>query len=412
MKKLLVNLFFLSFATWGFSQPTFTEKTMQDQMLRFAANPLKFLNEETDPTFTLMGAEGRPFGYDIVKGWFSAPDTKMKEWSIADLKVQQLRKTAIAMGIKTHIISVHDTVISRGVERFTYLFEFKNDKWLWTYGQHTALFKPVAEEEAAVKKLLVDDRKAYYAGDGAAMSKFYKNDPKNFVMLTSSDGYFLDMGNEGIQKAIASFKPDGTHNDKGEITSSKVNVYGNIAVANLELTETAANGTQEKEHNIALLEKEGDAWKLIGWSVHSIPKKKAEEEAAIKSVIEKETQAWLDRDAEARIACLANVPHALLLVYHGNMASNKGVAYVTNEKMNVPEAIKTQTAGMGKPDGTTFKNENYVITIKGGTAFVTYDEISTNAEGKKQHFHEVRNLEKIKGFWKITYVGAVTYTPN
>jgi ketosteroid isomerase-like protein len=407
MKKLFVNLFFLSLATLGFTQTPFTPQTLEDIHQAFVANPPKTVTERTLPDFTMLGSDGRKIDYAVFKSWNGA-DGGLAEWPVSDVKVQQAGNLAIATGITKHRPKSAKAAFH---QRFTETYEFQNGQWKLASAHYTDIAPKKADEEAAVKKLLVDDRKAYYAGDGAAMSKFYKNDPKNFVMLTSSDGYFLDMGNEGIQKAIDSFKPDGTHNDKGEITSSKVNVYGNIAVANLELTETAANGTQEKEHNIALLEKEGDAWKLIGWSVHSIPKKKAEEEVAIKSVIEKESQAWLDRDAEARIACLANVPHALLLVYHGNMASNKGVAYATNEKMNVPEAIKTQTAGMGKPDGTTFKNENYVITIKGGTAFVTYDEISTNAEGKKQHFHEVRNLEKIDGFWKITYIGAVTYTP-
>jgi hypothetical protein len=410
MKKITSMLVFMAFSLLAVAQPAFTEKTVQDMAKRFEANPLKYLNEEIDPTFTLMGAQGQPLGYDIFKGWYSTPGFKMNEWSVADLKVQQLGKTAIVMGIKTHIISVRDTVVSRGVERFTYLFEFKNGKWLWTYGQHTPILKPAADEEAAIKKLLVEERKAYFAGD-KGIEKFWKNDPKTIIQTSYTTGSYGAIDNERRKTFVSKFTPGGSGNT-GTITSSKVKVYGNVAVADVEITTNYKNGSEAKERNMIVLEKNGDDWQIVNYSLHGLPKDKNAEEAAIKAVIEKETQAWKDRDAEAQIACLANVPHSLLLVYHGNMDSNKGVAYSTNEKTTLPESIRTRTASMAKADGSTFKNENYVIAIKGGAAFVTFDQVDTAADGKKQYLHEVRNLEKFEGFWKITYVGAVVYTPN
>jgi hypothetical protein len=377
MKKLLVNLFFLSLATWGFSQPAFTEKTIQDMNKRFLTNPLKFLNEEMDPTFILMGAEGQPIGYNIFKGWYATPGFKMNEWSVADLKVQQVSKMGIATGIKTHIISIHDSVVSHLTERFTYFFEFKNNKWMWTYGQHTPVLKPAAEEEVAIKKLLVDERNVFFKGDKEGLSNFWKNDPKTFVNASYPNGNQFYMNQEAVKKAISNFKPND--NAVGTITDSKVHVYGNNAIANLEMTVNHKNGSISKEHDIVLLEKEGEAWKILGYSVHGIPDDKKEDSAAIVKVIEKETQAWRDRDVEGRISCIANVPHALILVHHGNMAINNGVSYVTNEKADAPEKLKVLTAGMGKPNGSTSKNENYVVTIKGGTAFVSYDEVTTAA---------------------------------
>jgi hypothetical protein len=281
---------------------------------------------------------------------------------------------------------------------------------MYKSAHYTNIQAPVATEEAAIKKLLVDERNAFYAGSKDGMTKFWTNNPHTFVNASYPDGGQFYMNNEVVKKAISNFKP----NDQavGAITSSTVKIYGNNAVADLELTTTLKNGSVSKEHDIVLLEKEAEAWKVLGYSVHGLAADKKEDSAAIVKVIEKETQSWKDRDANGRIACIANVPYTLMLVHHGVMASNKGVAYVTNEKTNAPEAIKTQTAGMGKADGSTFKNENYVVTIKGGTAFASFDEIDTAADGKKQYFHEVRNLEKIEGLWKITYIGAVTYTPN
>jgi hypothetical protein len=229
-------------------------------------------------------------------------------------------------------------------------------------------------------------------------------------VLTGSEGQKIGM--EQLNKMFPNVK-----HLTWETTDMTIKQYGKVAIVNGITKHSFVSLNDNATHfyhvrGTYVYEYQNDKWrKVSAHHTNVVPMQTPTEEAAIKAVIEKETQSWLNRDADARIACLANVPYALMLVYHGNMASNKGVAYAINEKVNVPEAIKAQTAGMGKPDGSSFKNENYMITIKGGTAFVTYDEISTNAEGKKQHFHEVRNLEKIDGFWKITYIGAVAYTP-
>ena len=267
----------------------------------------------------------------------------------------------------------------------------------------------IAAEEAAVKKLLVEERNAFYKGDKELMTNVWSTNPNAFVIATYSNGRNMYMNQEALQKSIAKFTP----NDRsmGTITDSKVQVNGNSAVANVEMSVNYKNGGQAKEHNIVFFEKEAGAWKVFGYSVHGIAADTKTDSVAIVKVIEKETQAFHDRDADGRIACIANVPYAVMLVHHGVMASNNGVAYMTNEKTNAPEAIKTQIASMGKPNGSTFKNDNYVVTIKGGTAFVSYTEVTTAADGTKGYGHAVRNLEKIEGFWKLTYIGGVVYKP-
>ena len=186
-------------------------------------------------------------------------------------------------------------------------------------------------------------------------------------------------------------------------------IYGNIAVANFEQTTNYKNGTYNKEHDIAILEKEGDAWKFIGYSVHGIPKDRKEDSTAITTLLEKETTAWHARDAEAMAACWANTEYALTAVYHGVMASNNGVAYFTNPKKDMPEKVKTMVASMGKPDGSTFKNENYVMNISGATAFVHFYETTTSGDGSKRTDYQIRYLERINGEWKIVYVGGIKH---
>jgi hypothetical protein len=408
MKKLRLIALFVGIATLSFAQPTFTEKNLTDMRQRMLADPAKVTKEEVSLDFVMVGHAGQPCDYDCLMNLNA--NATLTEWPMEQIKIRQVGNVAIVTGISRHAAVYKKTnTKTQYNQRFTDTYEYKNGKWMWLTAQYTDIVPPAAVEEAAIKKVLVDERNAFYAGDKEALAKTWKIGPTTFINASYTSGSQFYRNPEAVQKSITDFKR--SESVVGTITSSKIKVFGNNAIADLEVTANYKNGTEAKEHNIVLLEKEADAWKVSGYSVHGVPKDKKEDSAAIVKIIEKETQSWHNRDAEGRIACIANVPYAVMLVYHGNMATNNGVAYVTNEKTNAPEAMKTQMAGMGKPNGTTFKNDNYVVTIKGGAAFVSYDETTTAADGTKQYAHAVRNLERIDGLWKLTYIGGVFYKP-
>ena len=145
---------------------------------------------------------------------------------------------------------------------------------------------------------------------------------------------------------------------------------------------------------------------FLGITMSSFAQSKDEE--AIKAVCEKETQSWNNRDAEGMISCHANKPYSLMLVAEsGNVHYTTAKSDVENEKV-IRELVKM----MGKPNGDTFKNSGYVFRINGSSAFTYYDQMVTTKDGKEDYFHEVRNLEKIDGKWKIIYVGAVAFKPE
>lgn len=134
----------------------------------------------------------------------------------------------------------------------------------------------------------------------------------------------------------------------------------------------------------------------------------SKEEEAIKAVCEKETQSFNNRDADGMIACHVNKPYALMLVAEsGNVHYTTAKSDVDSEK-----SIKDLMAMMGLPNGDTFSNSGYVIHINGTSAFTYYDQMVTAKDGIKTNFHEVRNLEKVDGKWKIIYVGAVEFKPE
>lgn len=134
-----------------------------------------------------------------------------------------------------------------------------------------------------------------------------------------------------------------------------------------------------------------------------------EEEAAIKAVIEKETQSWIDKDAEKRITCYANVPQAHSLIYHGRMNVNNGIAYSLNDKTDMPERIKATAASA--PAVLGFKNDKYLIRINGSSAMVHFNQVLAHTSGEQQNMYNERYLEKINGEWKIVYIGGVSYKP-
>ena len=132
--------------------------------------------------------------------------------------------------------------------------------------------------------------------------------------------------------------------------------------------------------------------------------------AAIKSVVEKETTSWNNRDVAGMANCWANVPEAGQLV----SLHDKPHTVISNHntKMDMAGGIKTIMTGVGPATGETFQNTDYQIRVKGDAAFVQFEQVVTAPGGQKQYAHETRYLEKIEqGQWKIVHVGAVFYKP-
>lgn len=186
------------------------------------------------------------------------------------------------------------------------------------------------------------------------------------------------------------------------------------AAAFVTFTQKAENvdkKTTSETYEERYVEKVNGEWKMVNMTTiaKANPIKKDEEEAAIKAVIEKETQSWIDKDAEKRITCYANVPQAHSLIYHGRMNVNNGIAYSLNDKTDMPERIKATAASAPALSG--FKNDKYLIRINGSSAMVHFTQILSHASGEQQNMYNERYLEKINGEWKIVYIGGVSYKP-
>jgi hypothetical protein len=124
MKKLFVNLFFLSIVTLCFSQPAFTEKTVHEINKRFIENPT---NDDTAPDYVLTGSEGQKINMDQLKQMF--PAVKHLTWETSDISIKQSGNIAIVNGITKHsFMSLSDNVTHYYHVRGTYVYEYKKDK--------------------------------------------------------------------------------------------------------------------------------------------------------------------------------------------------------------------------------------------------------------------------------------------
>ena len=115
---------------------------------------------------------------------------------------------------------------------------------------------------------------------------------------------------------------------------------------------------------------------------------KTEESQAIKNLLEKESATWRSGDSKAHAACWQIQPYSKILI-----------STVDGKVLDIPatEMIKP----IAYSSGGTSMNTNYKMGIYSDNAWVSHDEVSIAKDGKKSYSHEIRQLEKINGDWKL-----------
>ncbi|MFD2570951.1 hypothetical protein ACFSUS_09925 [Spirosoma soli] len=126
--------------------------------------------------------------------------------------------------------------------------------------------------------------------------------------------------------------------------------------------------------------------------------------AAIRTLVQNETQAYCAADANAWRNCWANVAEARALSY-GAMTSK-----VSQSVM--PANAAAIIAGR-KPVGVKIDTTNEQIRLNRNTAFVQYNQHLTHDDGAGNFSYRTRYPENRSGVWKIIHVGSVSikYVP-
>ena len=120
------------------------------------------------------------------------------------------------------------------------------------------------------------------------------------------------------------------------------------------------------------------------------------DEKAIKTVLEGHTQAASDNDAEKAISYFANSPNTAISYQQA------GSGYVRGYQA-VADTYRKGLGTGGRPKSTTkLTTDDYRFRIVGNTAFVTYIETQTSADGAvARKTHKANYLEKEGNQWKM-----------
>lgn len=137
------------------------------------------------------------------------------------------------------------------------------------------------------------------------------------------------------------------------------------------------------------------------FSVSIIYSQSNKEEIAIKALLENESATWRAKDVVAHASCWHIQPYSRILVSTGN-----------GKVIDVPPSAIVNPKPENMGDGGTAVNSNYTFSIHDNSAWVSHEELSTNAAGKQTKTYEIRLLEKINGQWKLVGQSIMVQQPT
>lgn len=119
--------------------------------------------------------------------------------------------------------------------------------------------------------------------------------------------------------------------------------------------------------------------------------------AEIKALIERECATYRNGDAIAHANCWHIQPYSRVLV-----STKEGKTF------DVPPSNMVETDPKSLGNGT-YSISNLKISIKGKSAWVSHDEVSTPKDGIPSYSYEMKMLEKIDHEWKLVGLSVHAY---
>lgn len=143
------------------------------------------------------------------------------------------------------------------------------------------------------------------------------------------------------------------------------------------------------------------SWKIISAQHTDYQPSKGDDEAAIKKVIQDETDGYYEGNAEKNLSQWSGktsdeYQRQMLTSYIGN-------SYAKGESM---DKLKDVMRKYAKKQEAKLTNTDFEIRRKGNMAWVTYTQDVKQGEKTLQKARETRILERINGDWKIVFVSG------
>jgi ketosteroid isomerase-like protein len=258
MKKLTIALLFSTISFFSLAQTPFTEAEFRAINQRLLTDFYKFLNEEASPDYTFIDGVGGMYNLEQMKKRF-ASGNKIATWDLSDVKIKQIGNAAMVTGTNKH--SIYIARIDKALpynERFTYTYEFKNNKWLCLAMQHSEIVTNNEDKpEEVVKQWLTE-----YNKDGKSF--FENNCSEDYIASNTSIDGGKFFGREFI---INRARKENETNDV-ETTNMKSFKSGNLAVVvgNLIWHHKQPDGSDKPDKTVStfIMQKRNGKWWYVG----------------------------------------------------------------------------------------------------------------------------------------------------
>lgn len=137
---------------------------------------------------------------------------------------------------------------------------------------------------------------------------------------------------------------------------------------------------------------------LVYFSLHA---QKIADTTAIKNLLATEAATYRSGDVKAHAACWQIRPYSRILV-----------SLPDGRSFDVPPQAVVDPPGGKMGNGGAAVMSNFRFHVHNGEAWVSHDEESTDASGKKSYSREIRMLEKVRGKWKLVGQSIHLYVPQ
>ncbi len=359
----------------------FTKETLNEILAEYKTDSKEFMNSHLSEDWRYINSKG---GYQARKDFIGGTKQSIVTTEMLNPVIFQSGNLAVTSGIHQTTRTTSDGKKETSQVGATYTWQNRNGKWMFVGSQQIPV-APSNFDEATFKGIM-----------GA-----WEKDPKNFFTSEIDPKALFTNGNGELmtQAQLAAAFGNGMSLNQKKVEDLIVYQSGNTGVATGKTFENYNNGEYLYTGKFTYtFSQQNGKWVIASAQHTNFRSPKEEDEAAIKSTIEGETNAFKMNDANKTTSFWLNTP------YTSHHYTAKGLGYVRGEK--VGSTITDYLKANPKIDNSPTNYHDYIIRINGNSAWATYISDDTS-NGKKVVYNKAAYLEKTNGEWKMGSVNSV-----
>lgn len=396
MKKLIFT--FVMLTTGSIYAQTDLKAAFEKGLADYDKNSMEAIQQMDDKLRFVAGHSGQFYDKATTLALLKSRPTAKSETQMSDLRVKQSGSLGVVSGIRNHALVLPNGQKMTWKDAFTYTFEWKNNNWTLTDLHHTKIDYQTGGEDNTLTTQMQQK-----------IGNEYKTDSKAFYANRLSDDFrYATVQGSYLTKEMV-LKSDKQNIISSETLQPLIFQSGDLAVeTGIHKTVRLDKDGIERSKQVAatyVFQRRNGKWMFVSSQQTDIASPAAQEEAAVRQVIDAETKAYHE---------------ANLAVWRSNWATTPYIER-QDEKLrklaNTPY-LKGQALQKGyeefgkthKPTGLNTVVSDYESHISGNLAWATYTQEDKKADGTVgQKQRSLRILEKINGQWKIVMLSLTGF---